>query len=91
MRRRIEPGKAFLLFLCAFIWGTAFVAQSVGNRYMGPITFQTARSVFAVAVLAPLVLVRRHFRVQRKAQGDVGSFHTTAGKRCLAARSAARF
>lgn len=50
------------LLIGAFIWGTAFVAQSVGNNYMGPVTFQAARSWLAVIVLLPLVLLRRHFR-----------------------------
>ena len=39
------------LLIGAFIWGTAFVAQSVGNNYMGPVTFQAARSWLAVIVL----------------------------------------
>lgn len=58
------------LLIGAFIWGTAFVAQSVGNNYMGPVTFQAARSWLAVIVLLPLVLLRRHFRRKRAAQGD---------------------
>ena len=28
--------SSLLLFLAAFIWGVAFVAQSVGMDYMGP-------------------------------------------------------
>ena len=28
-----------MLFMTAFIWGTAFVAQSVGMDYVGPFTF----------------------------------------------------
>lgn len=56
--------------LGALIWGTAFVAQSEGNNYMGPVTFQAARSVLGVLFLLPLVLVRRHFRNRRIAEGD---------------------
>ena len=60
------------LYLClgALIWGTAFVAQSEGNHYMGPVTFQAARSVLAVLFLLPLVLVRKHARDRRIAEGD---------------------
>lgn len=29
----------FLLMLAALIWGSAFVAQSVGMDYLGPFTF----------------------------------------------------
>ena len=37
----------FMLTLCAFIWGTAFIAQSVGGDYAEPLTFNCARSVLA--------------------------------------------
>ena len=35
--------SGFLLLLAAFIWGIAFVAQSVGMDYMGPCTFNASR------------------------------------------------
>lgn len=35
----------FLLALTAFIWGSAFVAQSVGMNYLGPFTFNSIRSI----------------------------------------------
>ena len=45
--------------LAAFIWGTAFVAQSVGADYVEPFTFNTARSAIAFLFLLALCLVRR--------------------------------
>ena len=33
------------LLLTAFIWGVAFVAQSVGMDYIGPFTFNCVRSI----------------------------------------------
>lgn len=66
----MKPKNALLLILCSFIWGTAFVAQSVGNNFMGPVTFQGVRSVLAALTLLPLVLVRRHYRNRRIAAGD---------------------
>ena len=45
--------------LAAFIWGTAFVAQSVGADYVEPFTFNAARSVIAFLFLLILCLVRR--------------------------------
>ncbi len=51
--------SSFLLFLAAFIWGVAFVAQSVGMDYMGPFSFNGARFLMGSAVLLPLVYVRR--------------------------------
>ena len=50
--------NTLLLVLGAFIWGTAFVAQSVGSGYMGPFTFLASRSWLAVAFLGALVAVR---------------------------------
>ncbi len=53
------PAKnALQLFLCAFIWGTAFVAQSVGMDYMGPFTFNGIRTLLGALVLFPIVLFR---------------------------------
>ncbi len=53
------PAKNGLqLFLCAFIWGTAFVAQSVGMDYMGPFTFNGIRTLLGALVLLPIVLFR---------------------------------
>ena len=55
------PAKnLFLLFLTAFIWGTAFVAQSVGMDYVGPFTFTCSRSLIDRAVLLTYVALRRH-------------------------------
>lgn len=34
--------NTLLLLLGALIWGTAFVAQSVGSGYVGPYTFLAA-------------------------------------------------
>ena len=45
--------------LAAFIWGTAFVAQSVGADYVEPFTFNAARAVIAFLFLLILCLVRR--------------------------------
>lgn len=49
--------------LAAFIWGTAFVAQSVGADYVGPFTFNAARSAIAFVFLLSLCAV---FRFRRK-------------------------
>ncbi len=37
--------------LAAFIWGTAFVAQSVSTDFVGPFAFNAARSIIAFFVL----------------------------------------
>lgn len=50
--------QSALLFLAAFIWGTAFVAQSVGMDYVEPFTFLAARSVVGAGVLAIYIAIR---------------------------------
>ncbi|MGN0984432.1 MAG: DMT family transporter [Gemmiger sp.] len=56
---KVQARNTLLLVLGALIWGTAFVAQSVGSGYVGPYTFLASRSWLAVAFLGSLVLVRR--------------------------------
>lgn len=50
--------------LAAFIWGTAFVAQSVGADYVEPFTFNTARSGIAFLFLLVLCALLRRRRKQ---------------------------
>lgn len=45
-----------LLGLAAFIWGSAFVAQSVGMDYIGPYTFTAMRSFLGAVALLPVIL-----------------------------------
>lgn len=66
------PAKnLFLLFLTAFIWGTAFVAQSVGMDHIGPFTFNAVRSLVGGLALIPVILVfnRRKSPARRQTEG----------------------
>lgn len=56
------------LFLTAFIWGTAFVAQSVGTEYVGAFTFNMSRSVLAGLFLLPVIAV-----MSRRKAGGAGA------------------
>lgn len=47
--------NAALLLLTAAIWGVAFVAQSVGMDYVGPLTFNCVRSLMGGVVLLPCI------------------------------------
>lgn len=51
----MRPKNAFMLILTAFIWGTAFVAQSVGMDYLGPFTFNGVRSLIGGVALIPCI------------------------------------
>ena len=45
------------LLAATLIWGSAFIAQSVGMDHIGPFTFQTIRCGLAVLFLAPFSLL----------------------------------
>ena len=54
MKKEQIKGSVMLLF-ATLIWGSAFVAQSVGMDHLGPMSFQAVRSLLAVAAMAVLV------------------------------------
>ena len=56
-----------LLILTALIWGSAFVAQSIGMEYIGPFTFGAARSILGGVTLLPVVFFRK-----KKSQANKG-------------------
>ncbi len=49
------------MVLTAFIWGTAFVAQSVGMDYLEPFTFNGVRSIIGGAALLPCIVFLQRF------------------------------
>ena len=51
----MKTKNAILLVITAFIWGTAFVAQSVGMDYLGPFTFNGVRSLIGGIALLPCI------------------------------------
>lgn len=78
---KISWKSSLMLFLAAFIWGTAFVAQSVGMDYLGPLSFNGARFLMGSAVLLPVIAFNR---TRRKKEGKpVSSWKdTVAGGVC---------
>ncbi len=50
-------GSNLLLALTAFIWGVAFVAQSVGMEYVRPFTFNACRFLIGGIVLIPCIVL----------------------------------
>ncbi len=61
MSHKRRLASILMLLLTAFIWGTAFVAQSVGMNYIGPFTFGSIRFMIGGMVLIPFILFQRKF------------------------------
>lgn len=55
------------LLLAAFIWGSAFVAQSAGMEHIGPLTFMSVRFTIGSVVLLPLIFIRNRKEKQSPA------------------------
>lgn len=56
------------LLLVAFIWGVAFVAQSVGGEQVGSFTFNSARALIGGIVLLPVI-----FFMDRQKKKELGA------------------
>ena len=70
--------NGIFLFITAAIWGVAFVAQSVGMDYVGPLTFNCVRSLLGGLVLVPLCLF------MGRGRGSAGKNGQDRGERCPA-------
>ena len=71
-RQRTELRYVFLLLLTSFIWGSTFVAQSVGAELVGPLSFTGVRNWIGAAALLPLALFRRRRAVQKASAAKDG-------------------
>lgn len=60
-----------MLFLTAFIWGTAFVAQSVGLDYLGSFTFNGVRSLIGGVALLPCIWILHRVNGKSRNEGGV--------------------
>lgn len=56
MNTKTQLKGIVILFACAFIWGSSFVAQSVGNESVEMFTFNGIRTVLGALVLMPVIL-----------------------------------
>ena len=61
MKKR-NTKQVILPLITSFIWGSSFVAQSLGAGKVGGFTFTASRSIPAVLVLGALVLILRRVR-----------------------------
>ena len=80
MQQKIRQYRnSFFLFMAAFIWGIAFVAQSVGMDYMGPFTFNGARCLIGGTVLLPLIAFRARQKAHTGSSMENGRTDTKTG------------
>lgn len=49
--------SSFYIIIATIIWGTTFVAQSVGMDHIGPFTFQAVRCLLGVLILLPIIAI----------------------------------
>lgn len=59
MMKKSEVKSSLLLLLTAFIWGVAFVAQSMGLDYVEAMTFNGCRFLLGGTVLLPVIYFRK--------------------------------
>ena len=83
IRRTKSLGASFLLMLAAFIWGTAFVAQSKGLEQIGNFTFLCLRSCLAVVVLTPVSFFIFNKNRKQIGEGEHGENKTFMSKRLV--------
>lgn len=65
---KLQVRNSLLLFLTAFIWGVSFVAQSVGMDYVGPLTFNSVRSLIGGVVLIPCIWILQRIVPEKERQ-----------------------
>lgn len=59
MKSKLKSNIAILV--ATIIWGSTFVAQSIGMDHIGPFTFQTARCCLGGLILLPIIAVSDQF------------------------------
>ncbi len=69
MKTKTQFKGVVLLFLTALIWGSSFVAQSVGMESVEAFTYGGIRTLMGAAVLLPIVLMR-DFKTQKTVSAD---------------------
>lgn len=57
-KQKTQLKGVIMLLLTAFVWGSSFVAQSVGMESVEAFTFNGIRTLMGAAVLLPIILLR---------------------------------
>lgn len=71
MKQKTQLKGVLMLLLTAFIWGAAFVAQSVGMESVGAFTFSCTRTILGIAVLLPFILIRDKITAKKMTEEEL--------------------
>ncbi len=61
---------SIMLLITAFIWGTAFVAQSMGMDHIQPFTFNCIRNYVGAAALLPVIFIMGKLRPSKEKEDN---------------------
>ncbi len=78
----------FALFLTALIWGLSFVAQKAGMEYVGPFSFNFARSILGGLSLIPLIFIVKLIKKDRRTKEIKHQQHVELAKAGLSCGAA---
>ncbi len=74
-----------ILLITALIWGTAFVAQSEGMKYVEPFTYNAVRTLLGGIVLIPVITAFKWHRKEKShenVKGETGKITIMGGLVC---------
>ena len=76
--QKIKWENSVALLLAAFVWGVAFVAQSVGMDYVEPFTFNGIRCLIGSLVLLPCIFLFDRFKTSEEKEAVKNSLFFNA-------------
>ena len=68
--KKTQARGVFILLLTAFIWGSSFVAQSIGMEEVEAFTFNAVRTLMGAATLIPYILIRDALKGRRMTEAE---------------------
>lgn len=74
--------QSFLLFLTASIWGSAFIAQSLGMDHVSPFTFTFVRTLIGALFLLPLISILKALYKNKVKEKTYGKKDLLLGSLC---------
>ena len=81
IKKKTKLAGTLILLITSFIWGIAFVPQSIAAKYIGPFTFNTARFFLAGIVLIPVRAVLKYMGGKnKKTSVDLNKINKTSIK-----------